>query len=157
MRRRVSVEDARCSCWPDTRRTHLLDPSRQLVDPGLGGVCDVSAVLRRVSFDGAQMGAERMRDTLNEYFGRMINAVILTGGDVVKFAGDALMCVWRTEEDPDDSQERREAKLQAEVLTAVHTCLKMVMDLDEYKIPNVQQTLRLHIGASPGGGWGLGF
>ena len=45
----------------------------------------------------AHQGAERMRSTLNLYFGEMIDFIVDAGGDVVKFAGDALMAVWRLE------------------------------------------------------------
>jgi hypothetical protein len=38
-----------------------------------------------------------MRSTLNLYFGEMIDFIVDAGGDVVKFAGDALMAVWRLE------------------------------------------------------------
>ena len=40
-------------------------------------------------------GAERMRKCLNSYFGAIVDAMDAEGGDVVKFAGDALMGVWR--------------------------------------------------------------
>jgi len=45
----------------------------------------------------AHQGAERMRQKLNLYFGEMIDFIVDAGGDVVKFAGDALMAVWRLE------------------------------------------------------------
>jgi|AntAceMinimDraft_1070359.scaffolds.fasta_scaffold26309_2 hypothetical protein len=45
----------------------------------------------------AHQGAERMRSKLNLYFGEMIDFIVDAGGDVVKFAGDALMAVWRLE------------------------------------------------------------
>ena len=39
-------------------------------------------------------GVEELTQTLNEYFGDLIDAVISAGGDIVKFAGDALLAVW---------------------------------------------------------------
>ena len=42
-------------------------------------------------------GAEQLTEVLNEYFGHVIQIVCLQGGDVVRFAGDALLVVWEAE------------------------------------------------------------
>ena len=39
-------------------------------------------------------GAEDLTDLLNRYFGQMIDLIDEHGGDVVKFAGDALVALW---------------------------------------------------------------
>src|SRR5215211_6717367 len=39
-------------------------------------------------------GAEVLTRELNTYFGRLIDLISLYGGDVIKFAGDALTAVW---------------------------------------------------------------
>ncbi|MEW6716416.1 MAG: adenylate/guanylate cyclase domain-containing protein [Chloroflexota bacterium] len=39
-------------------------------------------------------GAEELADLLNTYFGRLIDQVTEMGGEVVKFAGDALLAIW---------------------------------------------------------------
>ena len=39
-------------------------------------------------------GAEELTALLNDYFGHLIRLVLGHGGDVVKFAGDALLAVW---------------------------------------------------------------
>ena len=44
-------------------------------------------------------GLECLSDTLNDYFARMIDMIYAHGGDVMKFAGDALLAVWRSRED----------------------------------------------------------
>jgi class 3 adenylate cyclase len=41
-------------------------------------------------------GVERLTTHLNEYFSQMIKLITDHGGDIVKFAGDALMVVWPT-------------------------------------------------------------
>ena len=43
-------------------------------------------------------GVEKISQVLNDSFGGMIEAVESLGGDVVKFAGDALYCVWYPDE-----------------------------------------------------------
>ena len=40
------------------------------------------------------LGVETLARILNEYFGQLIDIVYEYGGDVVKFAGDALIAVW---------------------------------------------------------------
>ncbi len=42
-------------------------------------------------------GAEELFDLLNSYFGPMIALISAHGGDVVKFAGDALIALWATD------------------------------------------------------------
>ncbi|MCA9068254.1 MAG: adenylate/guanylate cyclase domain-containing protein, partial [Planctomycetaceae bacterium] len=45
------------------------------------------------------VGVEELTQTLNTYFGELIDIVISFGGDIVKFAGDALLAIWRVEND----------------------------------------------------------
>src|SRR5574339_1132243 len=40
------------------------------------------------------LGVESLARILNEYFGQLIDIVYEYGGDVVKFAGDAVIAVW---------------------------------------------------------------
>ena len=80
----------------------------------------------------AHQGAERMRTELNRYFGEMINFIVDAGGDVVKFAGDALMAVWRLDNYEDlrdlDASAAREV---AEKLRAICLmCMEMTAKLD---------------------------
>ncbi|MEP7136671.1 MAG: adenylate/guanylate cyclase domain-containing protein, partial [Chloroflexota bacterium] len=42
------------------------------------------------------VGVESLARILNDYFGKMINVIDEYGGDVVKFAGDALIVLWST-------------------------------------------------------------
>lgn len=46
-------------------------------------------------------GVESLARILNEYFGQLIDIVHEYGGDVVKFAGDAVIAVWPIVSDPD--------------------------------------------------------
>src|SRR5687767_2859749 len=39
-------------------------------------------------------GAEQLSDILNSYFGKMSDVITQHGGDVVLFAGDAILAVW---------------------------------------------------------------
>ena len=50
-------------------------------------------------------GAEQLTRLLNRYFGSIIDAIEEAGGDVLKFAGDALLAVWPTDHVDDDLSE----------------------------------------------------
>src|SRR5678816_4794819 len=45
-------------------------------------------------------GVESLARILNEYFGQLIDIIHDYGGDVVKFAGDAVIAVWNITSDP---------------------------------------------------------
>ena len=44
-------------------------------------------------------GVEELTELLNGCFGQLVQLVIDHGGDVVKFAGDALLALWPADED----------------------------------------------------------
>ena len=44
-------------------------------------------------------GVEALAHILNDYFGRLLDLIYEYGGDVVKFAGDALIAIWPIPED----------------------------------------------------------
>ena len=45
-------------------------------------------------------GAEQLTQIINDYFSQLISVIHAHGGDVVKFAGDALVALWLTIEEP---------------------------------------------------------
>ncbi|HEY9898155.1 MAG TPA: adenylate/guanylate cyclase domain-containing protein [Pantanalinema sp.] len=52
-----------------------------------------TALTERLSLQGPA-GLEELTRILNTYFGRFIDLVYAHGGDVLKFAGDALLAIW---------------------------------------------------------------
>ncbi|XP_053102677.1 adenylate cyclase type 10 isoform X2 [Hemicordylus capensis] len=42
-------------------------------------------------------GADQLTQTLNHYVGDIVEDVLIFGGDVLKFAGDAILALWRVE------------------------------------------------------------
>ncbi len=61
---------------------------------------DISGFTRlseRLAERGAA-GVEELTRILNAFFGRLIDLIHAHGGDVAKFAGDALLAVWRVED-----------------------------------------------------------
>jgi class 3 adenylate cyclase len=59
---------------------------------------------------------------INDYFDSLVNEVMVHGGDVLKFAGDAFFAEWQVDEDADSMDEDKRAKLNrfqsARALTA---------------------------------------
>ena len=83
---------------------------------------------------------------LNDYMGRMVNCINITGGNVDKFEGDAIMACWGVLRDDDlsfenlpdgDSEKTRLASIhaqhvQADALSAIRATIAMRYALMEY-------------------------
>ena len=95
-----------------------------------------TSLTERLSEHGA-VGAEQLTQILNTYFGRLIDVISASGGDILKFAGDALLAVWGSG-DAGDS---------AAVLRAAHCALAAQSVLREFKLaPQNPLSLRIGIG-----------
>ena len=51
-------------------------------------------------------GAELLSNVVNELFGRMVEITMAHGGDVIKFAGDALLCTFEPVEQQNATDEQ---------------------------------------------------
>ncbi|HNB53558.1 MAG TPA: adenylate/guanylate cyclase domain-containing protein, partial [Anaerolineales bacterium] len=86
-------------------------------------------------------GAERLASILNDYFGTLINLVYEYGGDIVKFAGDALLAVW-------PQTLHTQATLNELTAQAVQCALKAQAALLPYKNDeHLRLALRIGVGA----------
>ena len=56
-------------------------------------ITDFTSLADRLSRDDLR-GPEELADLLNDYFGRLIEIIHSYGGEVTKFAGDALIALW---------------------------------------------------------------
>ncbi|GAB4579642.1 MAG: adenylate/guanylate cyclase domain-containing protein [Anaerolineales bacterium] len=86
-------------------------------------------------------GAERLASILNNYFGTLINLVYQYGGDIVKFAGDALLAIW-----PLTLHQKSLSELTA---LAVQCALEAQTSLSDYR-NDAQYRLALRIGIGAG-------
>ena len=82
---------------------HLLDspgaptPSRNTPRRcASSATCGLHALTERLAENGE--GAEGLKKTLNSYFGQLNRIVAGHGGDIFKFAGDAVMVLWPADE-----------------------------------------------------------
>src|SRR5262245_44629378 len=68
-----------------------------------------TALTERLAEQGP-VGAEILTRELNTYFGQLIEIITRHGGDIVKFAGDALTAIWPvTDEGPELPEAARQA------------------------------------------------
>ena len=61
----------------------------------ISGFTPLSARLTAEGWDGV----EKLSTILNDYFDKQIEIIVQFGGDITKFAGDALIAVWREDRD----------------------------------------------------------
>ncbi|KAM4626854.1 adenylate cyclase type 10 [Discoglossus pictus] len=84
-------------------------------------------------------GADRLSRTLNKYIGEIVDHVLVFGGDVLKFAGDALLALWKVK--------RRDL---SEVITMVVQCSQQIqIDCGVWET-EIGVELRVKIGISAG-------
>jgi class 3 adenylate cyclase/tetratricopeptide (TPR) repeat protein len=85
------------------------------------------------------VGAEELSRLLNDYFGQLVDLIIAHGGDVVKFAGDALLATWSAV---------TEDALAKQVLRAAQCGLAVQHTLHDYQATGPKRlSLRVGIGA----------
>jgi class 3 adenylate cyclase/tetratricopeptide (TPR) repeat protein len=88
-------------------------------------------------------GVETIARILNEYFGQLIDIVHEYGGDVVKFAGDAVIATWAIEEGQEGGVAQSDYRKWA--LHAADCALKIREKLINYKFEESTLYLKLAI------------
>ncbi|MFB9326108.1 BREX system ATP-binding domain-containing protein [Paenibacillus aurantiacus] len=115
---------------------------RSMQFPGAALFIDIygfTALSKQLTAQGAA-GIEQISILLNTYFDRMLSVIYRMGGEVVQFAGDALLAVWSV--DPD------EQALEDAVLAAARCGLLLQRQLhDREMLPGLLLSLRMSIGA----------
>ena len=94
-------------------------------------------------------GAELLQVYTNDYLGQLIEEVNRHGGDIIKFAGDAFIALWRAQ-----SATVEKATLSSLVERACECCLSLLGTLDHHAVHSPDgptgTTLRLHAGVAAG-------
>lgn len=90
-------------------------------------------------------GVEAIANILNEYFGQLIDIVNDYGGDVVKFAGDAVIAVWPIVSDDGEPGSVSRADLWQWTMRAAECALEVREKLSNYKVENENLYLKLAI------------
>ncbi|HSG43293.1 MAG TPA: AAA family ATPase, partial [Anaerolineales bacterium] len=90
-------------------------------------------------------GVEAIANILNEYFGQLIDIIGEYGGDVVKFAGDAVIAVWSIDSDTGTPDSVSRADLWQWTMRAAECALEVREKLSNYKVENENLYLKLAI------------
>ncbi|WP_187434079.1 BREX system ATP-binding domain-containing protein [Paenibacillus methanolicus] len=129
----LNQENDHSSSWMEPRSMQF---------PGAALFIDIygfTSLSKQLTAQGAA-GIEQISILLNTYFDRMLSAIDRMGGEVVQFAGDALLAVWTV--DPD------EHSLEEAVLSAARCGLLLQRQLhDREMLPGLLLSLRMSIGA----------
>lgn len=148
------ILDVLASYVPALVTRHLAaDPSpitapRQERFPAVALFADVSGftpLAERLSQRGPQ-GVEELSRILNTYFGQLIDLIVAHGGDVVKFAGDALLAVWPVPDLPATGFAQPTASAYAAVLSAVQCASTAQRALQGFEATEARLALRMGIG-----------
>ena len=89
----------------------------------------------------AARGAHALSSVVNEYLSRLLEIVRHFGGDVIKFAGDAVVIVWYSVLDKD---------LPINTFTAARCVLEMQKKAGQHPVDGTNLQFRIHCGLSCG-------
>ncbi|MCE9600483.1 MAG: adenylate/guanylate cyclase domain-containing protein [Spirochaetia bacterium] len=93
----------------------------------------------RLTREDPVMGVKKLAAYLDIYIGRLVDIITEHGGDIVKFAGDAVFAVWETEAD---------GNLDRAVRAAIHCGLSIQKQLHKYEVaPGELLALRVGVGS----------
>ena len=90
-------------------------------------------------------GVETLARILNEYFGQLIDIIHEYGGDVVKFAGDAVIAVWRIVPDSPEASPVSRADQWQWTMRAAECALRVHERLTDYKVEDARLFLKLAV------------
>lgn len=96
-----------------------------------------TALTERLAQKGSA-GVEELTTHLNAYFGQLIELILAHNGDIIKFAGDAMLAIWPAES----------LSLDRATYCAAQCALAILNDLGEYRAADAE--LRLHLGIGGG-------
>ena len=91
-----------------------------------------------------RLDIDALQRHINCYFTMLIDIVVGRGGDVLRFAGDAIFCAWSLDKDADDDA----------LASAVHAACGCALELNDrcgsYPIPEIGAQLSIHSGVGVG-------
>ena len=129
----------------------LEEPLAEQFEAGVlfADITGFTALSEQLAQQGPQ-GAETISCILNEYFGALIDLIHAYGGDVVKFAGDALLAIWIAVPDASaGGRAMRAAPLRRAARAAARCALEIRDRLNNYYVEE-GGLMRLRVGVSAG-------
>ena len=91
-------------------------------------------------------GVEAIARILNEYFGQLIDIIYAYGGDVVKFAGDAVIAVWPVLSDSGLRNSISRADQWQWTMRAAECAIEVHQRLTNYRVEDAYLYLKLAVG-----------
>lgn len=124
--------------------TPLQPPAQQNYETAVlfADVSGYTAMCEKLAALGAGVGEEHLAKNLNSYFELLIKALSGQGGDVFKFAGDAILVVWPPSEEDLTTLTRR----------AVQAAINIQANFQDALLDtalNVRLSVKIGIGAGP--------
>jgi len=87
-----------------------------------------------------RLDVDDLQRHINSYFTRLIDVILKNGGDVLRFAGDAILCSWAL---PTSASY---ASRSSSAMVACATALELMEKCHSYIVPEVNETLCIHCG-----------
>eukprot|EP01083_Nonionella_stella_P082342 227281_1 len=158
-----STRDALSTFVPQTMKwilqeeTNLKVPYRKPF-PSVALFADISGftnLTEKLSALPGTLGVETLADEINNYLTQIIKQIVGSGGDIFKFAGDALLCLWPPDkqelENSDNLMDAVNQNLPTKVLRAIRCALDIQKNLGEMSKCGVPElTLRVKLGIGVG-------
>jgi len=92
-------------------------------------------------------GVETLAGVLNAYFGKIIDIIHTFGGDVVKFAGDAVIAVWPFESDQAKADSISRGLPWQWTMRAAECAVEIRESLSDYQVEGASLYLKLAVSA----------
>ena len=84
-----------------------------------------------------RLGVDALQLHINRYFTKMISIIMRRGGDVLRFAGDAILCAWSTHDS---------STLHFAAHAACACALELLEACSNYSVPDAGTALSIHCG-----------
>ncbi|HSH01772.1 MAG TPA: adenylate/guanylate cyclase domain-containing protein [Anaerolineae bacterium] len=97
---------------------------------------------------GPAAGAEQLATALNNYFTPMIDLIIAHGGEVIKFAGDAILSIWPATDQTQGPNFGNDKELATAIHRATQCALQIQQSLHQHQpLPQTSFAAQIGIGA----------
>lgn len=77
------------------------------------------------------LGTEMLAENINTYLSLLVKEISSAGGDIFKFAGDALLVVWPPETDKFEDEEEQKKQLPDLVSRVIQCCISIQQQYGE--------------------------
>ena len=138
--------------WILEEKTLEVPYSKQF--PSVALFADISGftnLTEKLSSLPGTIGVETLADEINNYLTQIIKQIVGSGGDIFKFAGDALLCVWPPDKDELDDPIKQWKKLPSTVHRVIQCALHIQRKIGQMSKCNVKElTLKVKLGIGVG-------